>query len=126
VASGQPAAVSAWEPLRRPVFRTLWIASVAANLGTWMQSVAAAWLMSSLSASPTLVALVQTATSLPFLIATLPAGALADIVDRRKLLIVVQVWMSLVTLALAVLTWVGAMTPALLLASPSHSVWGGP
>jgi MFS family permease len=81
-----------------------------------MQSVAAAWLMTSLSPSPTLVALVQTATSLPFLIATLPAGALADIVDRRKLLIVVQVWMSLVTLALAVLTWVGAMTPALLLA----------
>jgi MFS family permease len=113
VASGQPAVVKAWEPLRRPVFRTLWIASVAANLGTWMQSVAAAWLMTSLSPSPTLVALVQTATSLPFLIATLPAGALADIVDRHKLLIVVQVWMSL---ALAVLTWVGAMTPALLLA----------
>src|SRR5215216_3874476 len=116
VASNQPAVVSAWEPLRRPVFRTLWIASVAANVGAWMQGVAAAWLMTSLSPSPTLVALVQTATSLPFLIATLPAGALADIVDRRKLLIVVQVWMSLVTLALAVLTWVGAMTPALLLA----------
>jgi MFS family permease len=116
VASGQPAVVKAWEPLRRAVFRTLWIASVAASLGTWMQSVAAAWLMTSLSPSPTLVALVQTATSFPFLIATLPAGALADIVDRRKLLIVVQVWMSLVSLALAVLTWVGAMTPALLLA----------
>src|SRR5215207_947837 len=94
VASNQPAVVSAWEPLRRPVFRTLWIASIAANVGAWMQGVAAAWLMTSLSPSPTLV-------------------ALADIVDRRKLLIVMQVWLSL---ALAVLTWVGAMTPALLLA----------
>src|SRR5829696_7609456 len=94
VASNQPAVVSAWEPLRRPVFRTLWIASIAANVGAWMQGVAAAWLMTSLSPSPTLV-------------------ALADVVDRRKLLIVMQVWLSL---ALAVLTWVGAMTPALLLA----------
>ena len=105
----------AWGPLRHPVFRALWIASVAANVGTWMQNVGAAWLMTSLTPSPTLVALVQTATSLPFLVAALPAGALADIVDRRKLLMAAQGWMFLVALVLAVLTWMGAMTPALLL-----------
>jgi len=80
-----------------------------------MQNVGAAWLMSSLTPSPTLVALVQTATSLPFLVAALPAGALADIVDRRKLLMAAQGWMFSVALVLAVLTWIGAMTPALLL-----------
>jgi len=80
-----------------------------------MQNVGAAWLMTSLTPSPTLVALVQTATSLPFLVAALPAGALADIVDRRKLLMAAQGWMFLVALILAVLTWMDAMTPALLL-----------
>ena len=113
--SGQAPPAQAWGPLRHPVFRALWIASVAANVGTWMQNVGAAWLMTSLTPSPTLVALVQTATSLPFLVAALPAGALADIVDRRKLLMAAQGWMFLVALVLAVLTWIGAMTPALLL-----------
>jgi MFS family permease len=115
VDSGQAPPAPAWGPLRYPVFRALWIASVAANVGTWMQNVGAAWLMTSLTPSPTLVALVQTATSLPFLVAALPAGALADIVDRRKLLMAVQGWMFLVALILGVLTWMGAMTPALLL-----------
>jgi MFS family permease len=115
VASGQAPPAPAWGPLRHPVFRALWIASVAANVGTWMQNVGAAWLMTSITPSPTLVALVQTATSLPFLVAALPAGALADIVDRRKLLMAAQGWMFLVALVLAVLTWIGAMTPALLL-----------
>ena len=113
--SGQATPAPAWGPLRHPVFRALWIASVAANVGTWMQNVGAAWLMTLLTPSPTLVALVQTATSLPFLVAALPAGALADIVDRRKLLMAAQGWMFLVALVLAVLTWIGAMTPALLL-----------
>ena len=113
--SSQASPAPAWGPLRHPVFRALWIASVAANVGTWMQNVGAAWLMTSLTPSPTLVALVQTATSLPFLVAALPAGALADIVDRRKLLMAAQGWMFLVALVLAVLTWIGAMTPALLL-----------
>src|SRR6202040_3082123 len=79
--------VSAWAPLRRRVFLALWIAALASNLGTWMQNVGAAWLMTSLSKSPLMVALIQTASSLPIVLLALPGGALADIVDRRRLLI---------------------------------------
>src|SRR3989441_12064585 len=77
-------AESAWTPLSHPVFRALWIASLISNIGTWMQNVSAAWAMSSLSPSPLMVALVQSATSLPVFLVGLPAGAIADIVDRRR------------------------------------------
>jgi len=70
--------ISAWKPLRQPVFRALWIASLTSNIGTWMQNVGAAWLMTSLTPSPVVVALVQAATSLPVFLVGLPAGALAD------------------------------------------------
>ena len=114
--NGQAAAPSsAWAPLREPLFRTLWIAAFASNVGTWMQNVAAAWLMTSLTSSATLVALVQTATSLPILLAGLPSGAIGDVVDRRKLLLVVQGWMLGVAGALGFLTFVGATTPWVLL-----------
>ena len=114
--NGQVAAPSsAWAPLREPLFRTLWIAAFASNVGTWMQNVAAAWLMTSLTSSATLVALVQTATSLPILLAGLPSGAIGDVVDRRKLLLVVQGWMLGVAGALGFLTFVGATTPWVLL-----------
>src|SRR6184192_151458 len=92
------AAVLAYAPLRRPVFRWLWIASVASNIGTWMQNVGAAWLMTDLSASPLFVGLVQTATNLPVFALAIPAGALADILDRRRLLLVSQAWMLIVAL----------------------------
>jgi MFS family permease len=95
---------SPWSPLRRAVFRAVWIASVASNVGTWMQSVGAAWLMTSLTASPLLVALMQTATSLPIFLIGLPAGALADILDRRKLLLATETWMLLAALTLGLLT----------------------
>jgi MFS family permease len=78
---------SAWSPLRHSVFRALWIAALFSNIGTWMQDVGAGWLMTSLDPSPLMVALVQAATTLPIVILALPAGALADIVDRRRLLI---------------------------------------
>jgi MFS family permease len=107
--------VSAWEPLRYPVFRAFWLAVLASQIGTWMQNAGAAWLMSTLAASPALVALMQTATSLPTCIFGLPAGALADIVDRRRLLILAQTWMLVAALALAALTIAGAITPLLLL-----------
>jgi MFS family permease len=81
-----------------------------------MQNVGAAWLMTDLSASPLLVALVQSATYLPFFFLAVPAGALADIVDRRRLLLVAQSWMLLVAVVLAVVTFAGQMTPWLLLA----------
>ena len=108
--------ISAWEPLREPVFRALWIASLTSNIGTWMQNVGAAWLMTSLTPSPVVVALVQAATSLPVFLVGLPAGALADIVDRRRLLIVSQGWMLLSAAALGVLTLIGFMSPWILLA----------
>jgi len=75
---------SAWAPLSHPVFRALWIASLVSNIGTWMQNVGAAWTMTSLSPSPLMVALVQSATSFPVFLVGLPAGAVADIVDRRR------------------------------------------
>lgn len=106
---------AAWSPLRSPMFRALWIASVISNLGTWMQNIGAAWLMTTLTASPVMIALVQAATSLPVFLVALPAGALADVVDRRRLLLVTQVWMLLAAGTLGVLTIIEAVTPWMLL-----------
>ena len=79
---------SALSPLRLPQYRRLWLASLVSNLGTWMHEAAGAWLMTTLSASPLLVALMQTAASLPFFLLAFPAGALADVVDRRRVLLI--------------------------------------
>ena len=106
---------SIWRVFAHRVFFALWIAALASNIGTWMQNVGAAWLMTSLSPSPLMVALIQTASSLPILLLALPAGALADIVDRRRLLIVSQAWMLLAASALGLLTIVDLMTPWALL-----------
>jgi len=108
--------VSAWSPLRQAVFRSIWIASIVSNIGTWMQSVGTAWLMTSLTPSPLLVALMQTAASLPILLIGLPAGSLADLVSRRKLLLVTESWLLLVALALGVLTLTGNVSAWTLLA----------
>jgi MFS family permease len=107
--------VSAWSPLRESVFRALWIATVISTIGTWMQDVGESWLMTSLTPSPVLVALVETAGSLPVVLLALPAGALADIVDRRRLLLVMQIWMVVAAGAMGVLALMGQMTPARLL-----------
>ena len=104
-------------PLSYPVFRALWIATVVSNVGTWMHDVGAGWLMTSLSPSPLLVALVQTATTLPMFLLALPAGALADIVDRRRMLLAAQVLGLLTALTLAILTAVGLVSPGILLAT---------
>src|SRR5213594_2951949 len=110
-----PTHLSAWSPLRQPLFRALWLASVASNIGTWMQNVGAAWLMTSLAPSPILVALVQAATSLPVFLVALPAGAIADLVDRRRLLLATQGWMLAAATLLGVLTILDVMTPWILL-----------
>ena len=107
---------SAWSPLRIPVFRMLWIATLASNIGTWMHDIGAGWLMTSLSSSPVMVALIQTATTLPVFLLGMPAGALSDIVDRRRYLIVVQVWMALVAGVLGFLALTGIMTAWTLIA----------
>src|SRR6266540_4294766 len=114
-ASSPEAGASMWSPLRGPVFRAVWIAWVVSNTGTWMQNVGAAWLMTTLTPSPLLVALMQTATSLPVFLVGLPAGALADVVDRRKLLLVTQTWMLLAALVLGVLTLAGLASAGILL-----------
>ena len=106
---------STWSPLRHTIFRWLWIASVASNVGTWFQNVGASWLMTTLSPSPVLVALVQAATSLPMFLLSLPAGAVADVLDRRRLLILTQAWMTLAAFGLWAFTAAGATTPGVLL-----------
>jgi MFS family permease len=106
---------SALRPLRDPVYRGLWLASVVSNLGTWMHEAAGAWLMTTLAPSPLLVALMQTAASLPFFLLAFPAGALADVVDRRRLLLASQTWMLLAAATLGVLTLAGRVTPDILL-----------
>jgi MFS family permease len=102
-------------PLHEPLFRTLWIAAVISYTGTWMQNVGAAWLMTSLTMSPLMVGLVQAAGSIAVFLVVLPAGALADMVDRRKLLLFTQSWMVLAAAALGGLTLAGKITPAVLL-----------
>jgi MFS family permease len=108
-------APSAWAPLRVGAYRALWIALLISNIGTWMQTVGAQWLLLDAPNAVTLVALVQTASMLPILILALPAGVLADTLDRRRLLIGVQVFQVAVSVILASLTIAGQMGPALLL-----------
>src|SRR5690606_1060604 len=104
-------------PLSFRVFRALWIATIISNVGTWMHDVGAGWLMTSLSSSPLLVALVQAATTLPMFLLALPAGAMADIVDRRKMLLTAQALGLIAAAVLAVLTFQGLTTPWVLLAA---------
>jgi MFS family permease len=107
-----PAALS---PLQGPVFRGLWFAWFAANLTMWMNDVAAAWLMTTLTTSPVMVALVSTASTLPVFLLGLPSGALADILDRRRYFAATQLWVSVNALVLAGLALAGALTAPLLL-----------
>jgi MFS family permease len=106
---------SVWNPLKQPFFRTLWIANVVSLVGTWMHEVGASWLMTTLAPSPFMVAMVATANTLPFFLLALPAGALADIFDRRRLLLIAQTWMLCVSIILGFLTITGFTTPFLLL-----------
>src|SRR3954451_19171238 len=98
---------SAWGPLVWPIFRALWLAALASNNGSLMQGVAAALLMTSLTTSPVPVALLTTMANLPLFLVGLPAGALADLVDRRWLVLVTQVWMLVVAALLGGLAGIG-------------------
>jgi MFS family permease len=112
----RPAPASALAPLARPVFRALWVAALVSNVGFWMQSVGAVWQVGTVSGSAALVALVQTAISLPIVLLALPAGAAADVVDRRRLLLATQTWMLVSAAALCVATVLGLASPAVVLA----------
>ncbi|MGA8427197.1 MAG: MFS transporter [Candidatus Dormiibacterota bacterium] len=105
----------AWAPLQLRVFRWLWLAVLAANIGGWMQTVGAQWLLVGRPGASTLVSLVQTAEALPIVLLAFPAGVLADSFDRRRLLLSVQCFAVAVGVALTWLTIAGAMPPALLL-----------
>ena len=114
--NNRPATTSAWAPFGRRIFLALWVASLASNMGEFLSDVGGAWLMSSLAPSPLLIALITTAGSLPYFFFALPAGALADVVDRRRLLLATQIAQALVAVALGVSTVLGTMTPWSLLA----------
>jgi MFS family permease len=102
---------AAFSPLSVATFRTFWLAQLASSLGTWMQATGAGWLMTDLSASPAMVALVQTANLAPVFLLAPIAGALADMIDNRKLLTATMAWMFGAALVLAVLTHYGATGP---------------
>lgn len=106
---------SAFTPLRQPIFRAVWIASLASNFGGLVQMVGASWLMTSLSDSADMVALVQASTTLPVMLFSLAAGAISDNYDRRRILLTAQGFMLVVSILLAVFAWLGWLSPWLLL-----------
>jgi MFS family permease len=106
---------STWAPLRSPVYRALWVAQLVSNLGTWMQTVGAQWMMVDLPNAAALVSFVQTAITLPVMLLAIPSGVIADLVDRRRLLLGAQTTMALLATVLAVSTATGHTTPAVLL-----------
>jgi MFS family permease len=102
-------------PLSVPIFRAVWVSSIVSNFGGLIQSVGASWLMIALGASPQLIALVQASTTLPIMLLSLFAGAIADNLDRRKVMLSAQVFMLLVSAILSGFAWAGWLTPWLLL-----------
>lgn len=107
---------SAWSPFASPLFRRVWIASTVSNVGGMIQSVGAAWMMLAMTASASMVALVQTSISLPVMLLSLVAGAVADNLDRRRILLASQLLMLFVSALLAIAAYAGVLTPWLLLA----------
>jgi MFS family permease len=106
---------STYAPFRNPTFRNLWSATLASNLGGLIQAVGAGWLMTSLTTQHSLVALVQASNTLPIMLFSLIAGALADSFNRRRILLVAQVFMLVVSALLAAFAWQGSLTPWTLL-----------
>src|SRR5271157_3118451 len=107
--------VSFVAPFRHPAFAVIWTATVVSNVGGWMYSAASGWLMTSLNPDPLLVALVQAASTLPICLFAMPAGALADIFDKRKFLIVVETLTTAVSAVYAAIVGLGLATPGNLL-----------
>src|ERR1700720_4571117 len=110
VVSTHPAR-SAFSAFHHRAFSVLWTATVVSNIGGWMYSAAAAWLMTTLDPSPLIVALVQVATTLPIFLFALPAGAIADIVDKRRFLIIAETGTTIAAAIFAAVVWLGIATP---------------
>ena len=106
---------SPFAPLRSRLFLAIWIAAMASNVGTWVQSVGEKWLMAEITRSPLLMSLIETGSTLPMLVLSMPGGAIADIVDRRRLLLATQAWMLLVAAAMAMLSALHLVTPGVLI-----------
>jgi len=107
---------SMWSPLKNPTYAVLFIATVLSNIGTWMHEVGASWKMTEMTQDPAMVALIQTAVALPIFFFALPAGAIADIFNRRRLLIAINTCALVCAFLLAVIMQSGGITPLLLLA----------
>jgi MFS family permease len=107
--------VSPWAPFKSGIFSAIWISGMISTIGVRMHEIGAAWLMTSLSSDPLMVAFVQTATTLPIFLFALPAGAIADVVSKRKLLIVVQIIMAILAGILTYVVYKGTITPVMLL-----------
>jgi hypothetical protein len=105
---------STWTALSNPVFRKLWLATVISGICVAAHDTAALWSMNLLTASPFLISLMSTAASLPFFLFTLPAGALADKIDRRKLVCAINLWLAATAIGLAVLGWLHLLNPYLI------------
>src|SRR5208283_4826906 len=110
-----PTAASALVPFRNRTFAVIWTATVVSNIGGWMYNVASGWLMTNLNPDPFIVSLVQVANSLPMFLFAIPAGALADIVDLRRLLIIGETAIMVTSTAFAALVWLHLITPVSLL-----------
>jgi MFS family permease len=108
--------LSAWAPFRHRLFAAMWGAQFVSNIGSWMQTVAAQWLMLSLTSSAAYVALVQTAAGLPVVLFAIAAGTIGDLVDRRRFLLVTETFMLVAAVALGALAIAGLVTPWVLLA----------
>jgi MFS family permease len=108
---------SSWTALQNPVFKKLWIASLISGTCVSAHDTAATWMMNMLTPSPFLISVMSTVASLPFFLLTLPAGVLADSVDRKKLLCVINLWLAVAAAGLAILGWLHLLSPGLILAS---------
>jgi MFS family permease len=108
---------SSWAALRNPVFRRLWIASIISGTCVAAHDNAATYMMNTLAASPVLISFISTVASLPFFLFTIPAGALADRVNRKKLACVINVWLAVIAAGLAVVGWLHLLNPCLILIS---------
>jgi MFS family permease len=115
-AAAAPKEAGGWAPLRYPDFRRLWLAQFTSNIGSWMQTVAAQWVMTSLTSSALLLSAIQAAGSIPVLLLAVPAGALGDLVDRKRLIFAGQFLMLAAAAVLALLSAIGALTPWVLIA----------
>lgn len=102
--------LSMWSPFRHQPFAVMWLATLVANIGTWMYSAACGWLMTSLAPAAVMVSLVQVAATLPVFLLAIPAGAIVDIVDKRRFLIFGEVLITLSACAFAALVWFHLVT----------------